>query len=159
MSYAVSMVGDPIAAEDIVQRVLETAWQNHSKYDGTYPLGAWLRGIAKNMVRRHWASSQREPVFVGLDSMEVLDHLFQESEAEARDEHIKISRMAALESCIEALSAKASKILRMKYFDRMKSKEIGSTLGRSANAVDNTLSRTRHNLLNCISLKMAGVSP
>jgi len=31
--YAVSMVGDPLVADDIAQRVLVTAWKNRNKYE------------------------------------------------------------------------------------------------------------------------------
>jgi len=159
MTYVISMVGNPVDAEDIVQRVLGAAWENRAKYDGSRPLGAWLRGIARNLVRRHWAERQKQPVFVTLESLDTLDFHSEHAEAEALDEVRTEKRMEALRECVGELTERARKILRLKYHQRVRSAEIGKMLGRTANAVDNLLSRVRRNLLNCVSTKMEAMGP
>ncbi|MBN1669388.1 MAG: hypothetical protein JXR37_00030 [Kiritimatiellae bacterium] len=49
LAFVLSLTGDANAADDLVQQVFLVAFENRAKYDGSRPLGGWLRGIARNI--------------------------------------------------------------------------------------------------------------
>ncbi len=157
MAYAVSMTGDPTAAEDIVQRVFGAAWESREKYDGSYDFGAWLRGIAKNMIRRHWAREQKEQVFVGIDEIEALDAVVAAHRRDHIEEQDRRHRIRQLRECVRGLAENTRQLLRWKYQKRMRSDEIARLQNRKANTVDKAISRARKALYRCLQAKMADV--
>lgn len=59
MRHVSYMVFDVSLAEDLVQEAFVVAFRNISRYAPTASFVAWVRGIAQNLVRRHWRKSAR----------------------------------------------------------------------------------------------------
>jgi RNA polymerase sigma-70 factor (ECF subfamily) len=59
MRHTAYLTGDVGLAEDIVQEAFAIALVNLHKYDARAPFLAWLRGVATNLVRKHWRKQQR----------------------------------------------------------------------------------------------------
>lgn len=59
MRHTAYLTGDVGLAEDIVQEAFAIALVNLHKYDARAPFSAWLRGVATNLVRKHWRKQQR----------------------------------------------------------------------------------------------------
>lgn len=59
MRHVAYMTGDVGLAEDLVQEAFAIALVNLHKYDARAPFVAWLRGVANNLVRKHWRKHQR----------------------------------------------------------------------------------------------------
>ena len=57
--YIAYLTGDTQVAEDFVQETFARAYVSLSSFEGRAPLTGWLRGIAINIVRRHWRSRSR----------------------------------------------------------------------------------------------------
>jgi len=53
------LVGEPHATEDLVQETFATAVVGLRQFTGRSSLQTWLRGIAHNLVRRHWRARAR----------------------------------------------------------------------------------------------------
>lgn len=53
------LVGEPHATEDLVQETFATAVVGLRQFTGRSSLQTWLRGIAHNLVRRHWRARTR----------------------------------------------------------------------------------------------------
>lgn len=53
------LVGATAQAEEIVQETFAAALVGLRKFDGRSTFEAWLRGIAHNLVRRHWRTRYR----------------------------------------------------------------------------------------------------
>ena len=51
-TYLLAATGDPHAAEDLLQGVAATLWQELADYDQTRPFGAWAVGVARLKVLR-----------------------------------------------------------------------------------------------------------
>lgn len=150
MPYVVSMTGDLRASQDIVQMAFKTAWEKRADYDGTYPLGAWLRGIAKNLIRRHWQTASRTPVFVDIEEIEHLDGAVSRAEHTLMDPGAQESRLRSLQSCLGKLAAKARDLIRLRYYERLHSDDIADRMGMNVSAVDKTISRARQDLRTCM---------
>jgi RNA polymerase sigma-70 factor (ECF subfamily) len=59
---------DPVVAEDLVQEAFARALANLHRFDGRSAFSTWLRGIAINVVRKHWrGSSRRERAYKRLE--------------------------------------------------------------------------------------------
>ena len=154
-AYVHAMVESPCAAEDIVQDVLMIAWRERAKFDASRPLGAWLRGIAKNAVREHWRRAKREAVVSDPAVIERLDALAAESESGWLDPDLQERRCAALRNCMQRVSHKVRQALMLKYGTRLSSKIIAERLRMQATAVDVALSRARKFLASCMEQSLA----
>lgn len=64
------LVGEPHATEDLVQETFASAVVGLRQFTGRVSLQAWLRGIALNLVRRHWRSRTR-----GTRALDRLGHM------------------------------------------------------------------------------------
>lgn len=53
------LTGDVTAAEDLVQECFAQALASLTRFDARAPFFAWLRGIALNIVRKHWRTRGR----------------------------------------------------------------------------------------------------
>lgn len=53
------LTGDVTAAEDLVQETFAQALASLVRFDARAPFFAWLRGIAMNIVRKHWRTRGR----------------------------------------------------------------------------------------------------
>lgn len=53
------LTGDTHAAEDLVQETFARAFVGLRQFEGRASFGGWLRGIAVNIVRKHWRSRYR----------------------------------------------------------------------------------------------------
>lgn len=53
------LVGEPHATEDLVQETFAHAVVGLRQFTGRSSVQTWLRGIAHNLVRRHWRSRSR----------------------------------------------------------------------------------------------------
>jgi len=59
MRHVSYMVFDVSIAEDLVQEAFVVAFGNIERYEPSSSFSAWVRGIAQNLVRRHWRKSTR----------------------------------------------------------------------------------------------------
>lgn len=59
MRHVSYMVFDVSLAEDLVQESFVVAFGNIDRYEPRASFVAWVRGIAQNLVRRHWRKSAR----------------------------------------------------------------------------------------------------
>ena len=152
--YLHSLTGNPETARDLAQNVFVIAWQSRQKFDGSRPLGAWLRGIARNVAREHWRKTQRSPVIADSEVMERLDECAGAWEGRCADPDYETDRLEALRGCLDALGEKLSKMFRLKYGDDWNARTIGERVNMKTGAVNMALSRSRNILLGCIQSKM-----
>lgn len=157
-AFFLSATGDRTVSEDLVQETFHQALESQDNYDASKPFGAWLRGIARHLLFRHYRNSRHAMVpFDGamLDQLELVS-----SQAEVRliDPDYQPTRLAALRLCMERLSSRARAILDLKYAERHSSKEIAERIGMKTNAVDMVISRARRLLENCVGRRLAGES-
>lgn len=95
IAYATS---DVAVAEDLVQEAFALAFVGLRGFDGRASVATWLRGIAMNLVRKHWRSrSRRSRAYSRLATIPEPDG------ARLDDDLVRDRRADALEAALEEL--------------------------------------------------------
>ena len=150
-AYFLAGTGDRSVADDLVQEAFNEALVSQANYDRSKPFGAWLRGIARHLLFRHYRTSSRAALPLDPSVLERLDASAADAEAQQVDPDWQPRRVTALRSCLEELTERVRAILALKYQERMPSKDIAERFSMKTNAVDMTLSRARRVLEDCVN--------
>lgn len=98
------LTGDTQAAEDLVQETFARAFVGLPSFAGEGSLTGWLRGIAVNVVRKHWRSRYR-----GARAMDRLEQMSPGAavgaEADPEDAHLRQRRAEVLLAVLDTLPA------------------------------------------------------
>jgi len=132
-------------SEDLVQQVFITAFFALDEFDTAREFGPWIRALARNEVRGHLRSLEREGRRLDLYQQQLMTHL-ADAEAEARQSE----RAARLAVCLEELDGPVAEAVRWRYEGGLNFSEIGARLDRSADAVRVMVGRARVLLRDCL---------
>lgn len=144
----IAMLGvETSSVEDIAQETFVEAFKALGNYDLSRPFAPWLRGIARNCVRR-WRA--REPKDTQVAEEKTMDYLMNCEIGEDRYREEEDFQLERLKRCVHSLPARAAEIVRLKYQERRKSRDIGRLLGSQPSAIRVTLGRIRLTLRRCI---------
>lgn len=140
---------NPAWVDDVAQEAFLVAykkWKAGIKVD--HP-GAWLRTIARNIVRNETAKRNRRQRLFDENLTTLLlqaeaDQPGAEAIAETTDRHEE------LRSCIGGLSDRSRAVVESRYFKGRNSTEIGSEFALSPSAVRKILFHSRQALLDCL---------
>ena len=142
---------DPSAVDDLFQETMLIAWQKITTYDRLRPFGAWLRGIARNLLLAHYRKTVRqmpfsdERVLVFIDQrMAQLDH----QPGDTFDEKI-----AALQDCLQRLDPMFHESIDLHYRQNKTTDWIAQHLATTKDAVQKRLQRARLQLADCLQRK------
>jgi RNA polymerase sigma-70 factor (ECF subfamily) len=118
-------------------------YRSLTRYDPEQPFLPWLRGIARNTVKKYWRAHTREENNLSLFKRYIRDRF---------DKGHKVSavRRDRLEHCMDELDGKKKTIVNMRYVEGIPSSGIAETLKMKAVAVRQALSRIRAALRSCI---------
>ncbi len=131
-------------AEDILQETKLQLWREFHKYQSGSDFAAWSRTVARYVVRTHFKQLQRKPLILSSDIADaVLQKIAKTPEQSDR-------RLRMLADCVKKLGDDALDLLRRCYVEGRKIKDIAAELGRSLTGTYSALSRTRHDLLECM---------
>ena len=131
-------------AEDILQETKLQLWREFNKYQSGSDFAAWSRTVARYVVRTHFKQLQRKPLILSSDIADaVLQKIAKTPEQSDR-------RLRMLADCVKKLGDDALDLLRRCYVEGRKIKDIAAELGRSLTGTYSALSRTRHDLLECM---------
>lgn len=142
--YVLTLLGDPSAAEDVMQEVAADLWKKFGDYDSDQPFRAWARSFAKVQVMRHRRTMSRDRL---LFNDELLDKLAAEREAV---EPTLEPRRRALRSCMAKLSAEDRRLLSIRYAETSTVTEAASVAGVERKKMYTSLDRIRRVLTRCI---------
>ena len=136
-------------ADEIVQQTRIRLWEQFDKYDTDKDFGAWARTIAYYQVLTHRKQAGRRSALLTATALQKL-----------ADEADRIgdlsSRHAALAACLERLPESQRDLLARCYSGDESIQQLSQGLGRSFNAVRQTLFRLRKALYRCIEQQLAG---
>lgn len=146
LAYALSLVRDAGAAEDVVQDAFLAAFENLARFDVRRDFGRWLRGIARMKYLERARRRRETPVESG-----VLDEIEREHAEWDRARFEKGGEVfAALRHCLDRLGELARETVDSFYMRRLSCAAIASVLATSEAAVKKRLERARRSLGRCI---------
>ena len=157
MAYFLAATGDPHRSEDLVQDVFAAAIQNAEKFDPSKSFGAWLRGIARNLLLMSYRESRSRLLSVDPAMLDRLDESAAQAEAAHSVPGYSELRRQILRDCLKSVPDRGRKVLGLKYAQGRISRDIARETGMQVGAVDMLLSRLRRALQECVSRKLAAV--
>ncbi len=155
-AYLHSLVGDWHEAADLAQETFVVAYRKLDDFDPNRPLGAWLRGIARNLARNAIRKKYRHREF--LVEGQAMEGLYQALESAERAEGWE-TRLAALDHCMRALPDKQRTAMDLHYKDGQPAGAVGRVMGILEKSVFQLLWHARNNLKNCVSAWLQKEAP
>lgn len=132
---------------DIAQETFVLAYKSLDKYETDRAFSPWLRGIARNLVRR-WRTEQEKSES---SNIEEIIELLASDEDEKQSQFVEEQfQLGLLKKCIDKLPARSAELVSLRYEGGKDSFEIAEILKKSAAAVRVTLARLRLKLRECV---------
>jgi RNA polymerase sigma-70 factor (ECF subfamily) len=135
------LVGGNAATEEIVQETFAIAWTKLAGFDGRSSFATWLRGIAHNLVRRHWRTRERRG-----RAYEKLAQIADDAAPRERDPegtHLQDERAEALQTVLETLPAALREAFVLCDVQGLAPQEVADRLGISNGNVRVRAARAR----------------
>ena len=134
---------EPSEVDDVAQEVYVTAFRKLPAFEPRESFGAWLKGIAVNHLRNR-RRRLRPKLLADLRGM-----LDPPDVPEGTPDPVS-DPIEALRECVKGVEARAGRLLKAKYVDRLSLAEIATAEGGNARAISVTLVRIRKKLKTCI---------
>jgi RNA polymerase sigma-70 factor (ECF subfamily) len=154
--FAMSLVVDGPAAEDIVAEVFVTLWKKHKDFETLQNIKAFVYISTRNACINHLKKLQRDVVMKsGLTNYLSLDH-----EEFALNEMIKAEVLQQIYEAIEALPSQCKKVFKLCYVEGLSNSQVAEQFSISINTVKNhkvkALGLLRLKFLNGPSMSVLG---
>lgn len=146
---------DPMWVDDIAQEAFIIAYNRLDEFDQTRDFGAWLRGIARNLVineRRKDARRKRILSDNLTDALVASSSVSEEEEEEMGD--TSLARLNALKACVKELPERSLRLLKSRYEEDHSAQSIAEEFSMNPPAVRKALERLRTGLRDCMEEKM-----
>jgi RNA polymerase sigma-70 factor (ECF subfamily) len=156
-AFVGGLLRDAHAAEDVIQEVWVRLAAEIEKGIAIENQPAWCRGVARNLILKHWRKQKTRKVVADSEVMEAfLAHVetaFSEVDQDADDEWQR--RQQALDDCVATLPEKSRRMLSLRYEGRQSVEEVARATGQSFDAVTKSLYRLRQALADCVERKLS----
>jgi RNA polymerase sigma-70 factor (ECF subfamily) len=146
---------DPLWVDDVAQEAFIVAYNRLGEFDHSRDFGAWLRGIARNLVINERRKNARRKRIISDNLTEVLiasSSASDEDEDEMGD--LGLVRLNALKECVKSLPEKSLRLLKSRYEDDHSAQDIAEEFSMNPPAVRKALERMRTALRDCMEEKM-----
>ncbi len=142
---------DPMWVDDVAQEAFIVAYNRLDEFDRERDFGAWLRGIARNLVINERRKSARRKRILSDNLTDVLVSTSSVAEEEEQGMGDRaMAKMKALKECIAILPEKSSQMMRSRYEDDLSAQDIAEQFGMKPPAVRKALERVRLSLRKCM---------
>ena len=155
-AFVGGLLRDAHAAEDVIQEVWLRLAAEVEKGTVLDNQPAWCRGVAKNLILKHWRKQRNAKVVADSAVLEVflarVDEAFAETDESA---DLWERRQQALDECVAALPEKSRRLLSLRYEGRESVENVAGRVGQSFDAVTKALYRLRQALSDCVERKLS----
>lgn len=156
-AFVGGLLRDAHAAEDVIQEVWVRLAAEIEKGTAIENQPAWCRGVARNLILKHWRTQQTAKVVADSEVMEAflaqVELAFAESDPDEADEWQR--RQQALDDCVAALPEKSRRMLSLRYEARQTVEEVAKATGQTFDGVTKALYRLRQALTDCVERKLS----
>lgn len=146
--YLRARLTDATDADDLCQEVFLRCYLGREKLDRATTVGAWLIGIARNILREHVRRLSRRREVAWTELCLELDQLTRPHDGHEHDAIVHLPK------CLDALGPSARNAIDLRYRAQLRMEEIGRRLKRSEGAVKLLVHRARQALRNCLERKL-----
>ncbi len=161
-AFVRSLGVQPMWVDDIAQEAFIVAYERLDEFDVERDFGAWVRGIARNLVINERRKDARRKRILSDNLTDILVRTSSVPEAEEEELGDRgTAKLAALRQCMSELPDKSRTLIQARYEKEESAPDIAEKLDMKAPAVRKALERVREALRKCMEEKMrlAGVSP
>jgi RNA polymerase sigma-70 factor, ECF subfamily len=156
-AFVGGLLRDAHAAEDVIQEVWVRLAAEIEKGTAIENQPAWCRGVARNLILKHWRTQQTAKVVADSEVMEAflaqVEQAFAESDPDEADEWRR--RQQALDDCVAVLPEKSRRMLSLRYEARKSVEEVAKATGQTFDGVTKALYRLRQALTDCVERKLS----
>ncbi len=146
---------DPLWVDDIAQEAFIVAYNRLDEFDRSRDFGAWVRGIARNLVINERRKDARRKRILSDNLTDVL--LASSSASDDQPEEMgdyALARLNALRECVSALPEKSLHMLRRRYEEEWSAQDIAEEFSMNPPAVRKALERLRTALRDCMEQRI-----
>ena len=155
-AFVGGMLRDAYAADDVIQEVWVRLAAEVEKGTVIESQPAWCRGVAKNLILKHWRRQRDAKVFADSEVLEVFLARVDQAFAETDDSgYLWERRQQALDDCVATLPEKSRRLLSLRYEGRVPVEEVARRVVQSFDAVTKALYRLRQALSDCVERKLS----
>jgi RNA polymerase sigma-70 factor (ECF subfamily) len=148
-AYVLALLGDPTAAEDVLQETNLAATERLHETANIADFTGWLFGVARHQVQDYRRRQARERL--RFDD-ELIDQLAGELPAATHELNM---RQQALRGCLADLPGEQRDLILRRYAPGSSVQQMAAELKRTVGVISQTLYRIRVALLQCIQGKLA----
>lgn len=158
---------DALWVDDLAQEAFIIAYQRMGEFDAERDFGAWVRGIARNLVINERRKSARRKRIVADNLTDVLVASSSAAEDIEGDAEAALgmgdrakAKMTALRECLQRLPEKSQAMIKARYEENASAPDIAEQLDMKSAAVRKSLERIRSALRKCMEERLvaAGVT-
>ncbi|MBI3832054.1 MAG: sigma-70 family RNA polymerase sigma factor [Planctomycetes bacterium] len=144
---------DVSVAEDLVQDAFLAAFRSNNvpETNDERVLGAWLRGIARNLFLNHCRRRRNSPVKVNSESLEQAEACWTQ---EFLGEEDGFEVIEALRRCVGRLEDRKREIIDQFYAKNASRAELAKVFKMSEDGIKSMMRRIRGELADCIRRRM-----
>ncbi|MFM8802790.1 MAG: sigma-70 family RNA polymerase sigma factor [Planctomycetia bacterium] len=155
MAYLMAMVRDLDAAEEVFQNAALVVMQHAGSPDAEpiRDFRAWAKEIVRRQALHYLRAKGRAARVVAIEP-ELLVQIDRAFDDDATDPADRQRELDALRECATRLPDGQRRMVAMRYEGRASFDAIGTAVGRTAAAVQRSLSRTRRMLHDCVQTKL-----
>ena len=150
-SYILSMVWNPVEADDVLQETNLVLWEKAGEFDDSRPFLPWAMRFAQFQamawLKRH--RRQRERLVFDDDLANLL------ADEAVADEQTQDSRQQALGACIKKLEPEKRALIARRYEPDASVNAMAEEVGVTPKAISDRLRRIRRALMECIEKTIA----
>lgn len=150
--YVLAVVRDSHVAKDLVQETALVLLRKFEEWDSSREFLPWALGVAKLEILAHRRDTGRSRVIFDDALLDAITTSWAKIATAVDDEQ------AALRDCLEKLAPHAREIVRLRYYDELKTPQIAEQLGSTAGAVRIALMRIREQLQSCVERQLRSES-
>jgi RNA polymerase sigma-70 factor (ECF subfamily) len=140
------------AADDLAQETFIAAYRSLHTFRLGEDFGAWLRGIARNKLRRHFETARRQ--VSALDQFRSECRSLMETEFETHASQTDADHLQAMLRCISKLPERMRKVVRANL-EGNRGNHVAEELQTTPGAVYQLQYRALHLLKQCITKEVA----
>jgi RNA polymerase sigma-70 factor (ECF subfamily) len=147
---------NPLWVDDVAQEAFIVAYNRLDEFDWERDFGAWVRGIARNLVINERRKDARRKRILSDNLTDVLLSTTSVAEDEEREiGDTGLAKLNALRECIASLPEKSLAMIRSRYESENSAQDIAEEFEMKPPAVRKALERVRASLRKCMEEKLA----